>query len=81
MLLLLLLLLCRPSPIIGDEDDFMNNFLFQLKYNASVWMIDGGIQRSQPSHVTDVARAVAASLETHDAKGKDYYLSGPETLS
>lgn len=71
----------KPSPILGDEDDFMNNLLFQVKFNASLWLIDGGIHKSQPSHVTDVARAVAACLETHDAKGQDYYLAGPETLS
>jgi hypothetical protein len=30
-LLLLLLYVCRPAPIIGDEDDLLNNLLFQVR--------------------------------------------------
>uniref|UniRef100_A0A383VU92 NAD-dependent epimerase/dehydratase domain-containing protein n=1 Tax=Tetradesmus obliquus TaxID=3088 RepID=A0A383VU92_TETOB len=71
----------KPAPIIGDEDDLLNNLLFQVKFNASVWMVDDGVQRFQPHHVTDVARAAAASLESHEAKGKDYCLGGPETIT
>jgi hypothetical protein len=31
LLWLLLLCVCRPAPIIGDEDDLLNNLLFQVR--------------------------------------------------
>lgn len=71
----------KPGPIMGDEDDFLNNLLFQVKFNTYVWMVDDGQHRCQPSHVTDVAQAVANSLTSADSPGKDYYLAGPETVS
>jgi uncharacterized protein YbjT (DUF2867 family) len=60
---------------------FTASLCAQVKFNASVWMVDDGAQRFQPHHVTDVARAAAASLESHEAKGKDYCLGGPETIT
>jgi nucleoside-diphosphate-sugar epimerase len=74
-------LLCRPSIVIGDEDAFYNNILFQIKFGASMWLIDGGEQPLQPTYVTDVAAAVGQALQTEDSVGKTYYLGGPETLS
>lgn len=52
----------------------------QVKFNTYVWMVDDGQHRCQPTHVTDVAQAVANSLTSVDSPGKDYYLAGPETV-
>jgi uncharacterized protein YbjT (DUF2867 family) len=52
----------------------------QVKFNTTVWMVDDGKHRSEPTHVTDVAQAVANSLTDLDAPGKDYYLGGPEVV-
>lgn len=71
----------KPGPIMGDEDDFLNNLLFQVKFNTFVWMVDDGVHRCQPTHVTDVANAVAASLTDRLAPGNTYYLGGPEVVS
>jgi len=52
----------------------------QVKFNTYVWMVDDGVQRSEPTHVTDVAAAVKASLSDLTAPGKTYYLGGPESV-
>jgi nucleoside-diphosphate-sugar epimerase len=67
--------------VVGDEDDFFNNLVFQLKFGASIWLPDGGEQPLQPTYVTDVGQAVLAALDTEDSKGQTYYLGGPEVLS
>jgi uncharacterized protein YbjT (DUF2867 family) len=51
-----------------------------VKFNTAVWMVDDGIHRSQPTHVTDVASAVSASLNDPESTGKTYYLGGPEDV-
>ncbi|GBF98166.1 NADH dehydrogenase mitochondrial [Raphidocelis subcapitata] len=71
----------RPAPVVGDEDDFLNNILAQVKLNALFPLIDGGCQRVQPHHVRDLAEAVTAALATHDSLGKTYYLGGPEVVT
>jgi uncharacterized protein YbjT (DUF2867 family) len=52
----------------------------QVKFNTYVWMIDDGVHRSEPTHVTDVASAAYQSLTTDESKGKTYYLGGPEVV-
>ena len=74
-------LCCRPSIVIGDEDAFYNNILYQLKFGASMWLIDGGDQPLQPTYVTDVSAAVGQALQKEDSVGKTYYLGGPEILT
>lgn len=71
----------RPAPVVGDEDDFMNKLLMQVKINAVFPLIDGGSQLVQPHHVRDLADAVLAVLATEGSKGKTYYLGGPEVVS
>jgi len=71
----------RPSIVIGDEDSFYNNILYQLKFGASMWLIDGGDQPLQPTYVTDVSAAVGQALQTEDSVGKTYHLGGPEILT
>lgn len=76
----------RPAPIIGDEDDFLNNLLGQAKFATVMQLVDGGEQRLAPSHVTDVATAVVASLRDPTAVGPApekaiHYLYGPEVLT
>lgn len=59
-----------------------NPLLFsrQVKFNTHVWMVDDGVHRSQPTHVTDVANAAVASLTDEQATGNTYYLGGPEVV-
>jgi len=33
----------RPSPIMGDEDDFLNNLLFQVGWGARFFGAGGGL--------------------------------------
>jgi NADH dehydrogenase (ubiquinone) 1 alpha subcomplex subunit 9 len=71
----------RPAPVVGDEDDFLNNLLAQVKLSAVFPLIDGGVQQVQPHDVRDVADAVMNALSTHDSLGKTYYLGGPEVVT
>lgn len=76
----------RPAPIVGDEDDFLNNLMAQAKFSTLMQLVDGGEQRLAPSHVTDVAAAVVSSLRDPTAVGPDpqnalHYLYGPEVLT
>jgi NADH dehydrogenase (ubiquinone) 1 alpha subcomplex subunit 9 len=76
----------RPTPIIGDEDDFLNNLLGQAKFSTLMQLVDGGEQRMAPTHVTDVAAAVVAALRDPSSVGPDpnqaiHYLYGPEVMT
>lgn len=75
----------RPAPIIGDEDDFLNNLMGQAKFATLMQLVDGGDQRLAPTHVTDVASAVVAALRDPDAAGAPekaiHYLYGPEVVT
>ena len=76
----------RPTPVIGDEDDFLNNLLGQAKFATIMQLVDGGEQRMAPTHVTDVASAAVAALRDPNSVGPDpkhaiHYLYGPEVLT
>ena len=69
----------RPGPIVGTEDHFFNYLIYQLGYNLYAPVINGGVNRVQPTYVLDVSHAVLKCLEQANSAGKTYYLGGPET--
>ena len=76
----------RPAPVIGDEDDFLNNLMAQAKFSTLMQLVDGGEPRLAPTHVTDVASAVVAALRDPRAVGPSpesavHYLYGPEVVT
>jgi uncharacterized protein YbjT (DUF2867 family) len=71
----------RPSLVFGREDQLTNRFAALIRLLPIVPVI-GGKTRFQPVYVGDVARAVAAAVETPEQHGcKTYELGGPEILS
>ncbi|HEX7967289.1 MAG TPA: complex I NDUFA9 subunit family protein [Stellaceae bacterium] len=71
----------RPSIVFGPEDDFFNRFAALARYLPALPLIGGGRTRFQPVYVGDVADAVVAALEHHDAPGRIYQLGGPAIYS
>jgi len=76
----------RPAPVIGDEDDFLNNLMGQAKFSTLMQLVDGGDQRLAPTHVSDVAAAVVAALRDPRSVGPRpedalHYLYGPEVMT
>lgn len=71
----------RCADIVGDEDDFFNNLIYQCKWRAAVPLVDDGAVRLQPTYVPDVAAAVMAALRMAETKGNTYTLAGPEVLT
>jgi nucleoside-diphosphate-sugar epimerase len=67
--------------VVGDEDDFLNNILGQIKLGPVVPLWDDGKVRLQPTYVPDVAAAVVAMLQRAETAGQELYLGGPEVLS
>ncbi len=71
----------RPSIVFGPEDDFFNRFATLARYLPALPLIGGGHTRFQPVYVGDVADAVVAALDQHDAPGRIYQLGGPAVYS
>lgn len=71
----------RPAPISGTEDRLFNRYARLIKILPIMPLIDGGKRQLQPVWIRDVARAVVASLETFDSKGKTYELAGPDVMT
>lgn len=71
----------RPSIVFGPEDDFFNRFAALARYLPALPLIGGGRTRFQPVYVGDVADAVVAALDHHDAPGRIYQLGGPAVHS
>ena len=71
----------RPSVVFGPEDDFFNRFASLARYSPVLPLIGGGLTRFQPVYVGDVADAVAAALDRHDAAGRIFELGGPLVYS
>lgn len=77
----------RPSIVFGLEDHFFNRFGALAQTAAAIPvigalpLIGGGKTRFQPIFVGDVADAVCAALEKHEAQGRIYELGGPRTYS
>ncbi len=76
----------RPSLVFGAEDAFFNRFAAMAQTMSALPLgflplIGGGKTRFQPIFVGDVADAVCAALEKHDARGRVYELGGPGVYS
>ncbi|MDR6755076.1 NADH dehydrogenase [Mycoplana sp. BE70] len=71
----------RPSIIFGPEDSFFNKFAEMSRFAPALPLIGGGHTKFQPVYVTDVAEAVALSVDGKVAKGTTYELGGPEVLT
>ncbi|MFC0804179.1 complex I NDUFA9 subunit family protein [Ensifer sp. P24N7] len=71
----------RPSIIFGPEDGFFNKFAEMARFSPVLPLIGGGQTRFQPVYVTDVAEAVARSVDGKLTGGTIYELGGPQVLS
>jgi NADH dehydrogenase (ubiquinone) 1 alpha subcomplex subunit 9 len=71
----------RPCNVVGDEDDFFNNLLYQAKTRLAMALPEGGGHVTQPHHVTDVAAAVSTALRDASTLGRTYYLGGQERVT
>ena len=67
----------RSSIVFGPEDDFFNRFAAIARFSPALPLIGGGRTRFQPVFVSDVAAALAASLEGRARGGVTYELGGP----
>ena len=73
--------ICRPSLVIGPEDDFFNRFAVYARLFRWLPLIGGGHTRFQPVYVGDVADAIVAALGDPAARGQTYELGGPAVYS
>lgn len=71
----------RPSIVFGPEDGFFNKFAEMSRFSPVLPLVGGGETAFQPVYVTDVAEAVAKSVEGKVAKGKIYEIGGPDVLT
>ncbi|MCV9999119.1 complex I NDUFA9 subunit family protein [Pararhizobium sp. YC-54] len=71
----------RPSIIFGPEDGFFNKFAEMSRFSPVLPLVGGGNTAFQPVYVTDVAEAVAKSVEGKVAKGRVYEIGGPDVLT
>ena len=74
-------IILRPSIIFGPEDGFFNKFAEMSRFSPFLPLIGGGNTGFQPVYVTDVAEAVAKSVEGKIARGKIYEIGGPDVLT
>ncbi|MEE9480808.1 MAG: complex I NDUFA9 subunit family protein, partial [Kiloniellales bacterium] len=73
--------ICRPSLVIGPEDDFFNRFALYARLFRWLPLIGGGHTRFQPVYVGDVAEAIVRALGDPAARGQTYELGGPTIYS
>lgn len=71
----------RPSIVFGPEDQFFNRFAAMATVSPVLPLVGGGETRFQPVYVTDVAEAVALSVDGKVAGGRVYELGGPEVMT
>ncbi|AWM27388.1 complex I NDUFA9 subunit family protein [Sinorhizobium fredii] len=71
----------RPSIIFGPEDDFFNKFASMARFAPALPLIGGGQTKFQPVYVTDVAEAVARTVDGKLKGGTIYELGGAQVLS
>ncbi|NVD37462.1 complex I NDUFA9 subunit family protein [Ensifer sp. HO-A22] len=74
-------IILRPSIIFGPEDGFFNKFAQMARFAPALPLIGGGNTKFQPVYVTDVAEAVARSVEGKLSAGTIYELGGPDVLT
>jgi uncharacterized protein YbjT (DUF2867 family) len=73
--------ICRPSLVIGPEDDFFNRFALYARLSPVLPLIGGGDTRFQPVYVGDVADAIVRALGDPGTRGETYELGGPSIYS
>jgi NADH dehydrogenase len=66
----------RPAVVFGPEDRFLNRFEAMSRY-LPVLALPSPQARFQPVYVSDVARAIAVSLDNMVSHGWRYDLGGP----
>jgi len=71
----------RPSIVFGPEDGFFNRFAAMARLSPALPLIGGGETLFQPVYVTDVAEAIARSVDGKVKGGRIYELGGPEVKS
>ncbi|WP_411034691.1 complex I NDUFA9 subunit family protein [Shinella sp. BYT-45] len=71
----------RPSIVFGPEDGFFNKFADMSRLAPALPLIGGGHTKFQPVYVSDVAEAVARSVDGTIERGRIYELGGPEVLT
>ena len=71
----------RPSLVFGPEDQFSNRFAALARISPALPLIGGGLTRTQPVYVGDVATAVADAVDGKAKSAATYELGGPEVLT
>ncbi|WP_417688257.1 complex I NDUFA9 subunit family protein [Roseibium sp.] len=71
----------RPSIVFGPEDDFFNKFAAMASFAPALPLIGFGETKFQPVYVSDVAEAVARSVDGDLQAGAAYELGGPEVVT
>jgi NADH dehydrogenase len=71
----------RPSLVFGPEDQFSNRFAALARLSPALPLIGGGLTRTQPVYVGDVATAVADAVDGKAKSAATYELGGPEVLT
>jgi uncharacterized protein YbjT (DUF2867 family) len=71
----------RPTMIYGDPGDRNLSRLLPLLCRVPVLPVPGGRHLQQPVHAADVADAVLAAAERHEAALHTYDVAGPEPLT
>jgi uncharacterized protein YbjT (DUF2867 family) len=74
----------RPADVFGPEDRLLNLYAKMYQVFPRVPLVDGGVARTQPVYVNDVADAIAKIALSTDPEvmlGQTYDVAGPEVYS
>ncbi|CAN5557445.1 NAD(P)H-binding protein [soil metagenome] len=71
----------RPSWAYGPEDRALNRLATIARWSPVVPRLGTAVQRVQPVHVDDIARAARRIFERDEAWGKTLEIGGPEVMT
>jgi uncharacterized protein YbjT (DUF2867 family) len=72
----------RPSVVFGPEDQFFHRFAALIRLLPFFFpLFGGGATRFQPVFVGDIARGVAAILDSAQTQGQTFEFAGPEIMT
>jgi NADH dehydrogenase len=71
----------RPSIMFGPEDGFFNRFANMARFSPALPLIGGGHTKFQLVYVSDVAEAIARSVDGKVKGGRVLELGGPRVLT
>lgn len=71
----------RPATLYGEEDAYLNRLAHFSRHFPFVPLLDGGLAKTQPTYVLDVANAIFALIGNVEAPGKVYELGGPKVYT